>query len=217
MLIFLKYWFIDVIMPLCRRCEIMYDKQEVCCFIGHRRVGEKETLKLRIYSVTEKLINSGMRVFLFGDHSEFNDMCYEAVTELKSLYPQIVRVLYRKDYPKADAYTLRFYLDEFDDCICPDEVGYAGVAAYVERNRAMIVQSSVCVFYYDTDYRAISRRYVKNRIITCETKSGTKLAYDFAVSQNLKIINLFENDIKEQSVFLSSAAHGVTKKLLKKS
>ena len=69
----------------------MYDKQEVCCFIGHRRVGEKETLKLRIYSVTEKLINSGMRVFLFGDHSEFNDMCYEAVTELKSLYPQKVR------------------------------------------------------------------------------------------------------------------------------
>lgn len=81
----------------------------------------------------------------------------------------------------------------------------------------MIAKSSVCVFYYDTDYRAISRRYVKNRIITRETKSGTKLAYDFAVSQNLKIINLFENDIKDQSVFLSSAAHGVTKKLLKKS
>ncbi len=174
----------------------MYDKQEVCCFIGHRRVGETETLKLRIYSVTEKLIKSGIRVFLFGDHSEFNDMCYEVVTELKSLYPKILRVLYRKDYPRADAYTLQFYLDEFDDSICPDRVGRAGAAAYIERNRAMIAQSSVCVFYYDTDYRAISRRYVKNRIVTRETKSGTKIAYDFAVSQNSKIIILFENDIR---------------------
>ncbi len=174
----------------------MYDKQEVCCFIGHRRVGETETLKLRIYSVTEKLIKSGIRVFLFGDHSEFNDMCYEVVTELKSLYPKILRVLYRKDYPRADVYTLQFYLDEFDDSICPDRVGRAGAAAYIERNRAMIAQSSACVFYYDTDYRAISRRYVKNRIVTRETKSGTKIADDFAVSQNSKIINLFENDIR---------------------
>lgn len=196
MLIFLKCWFVDVIMPLYGRCEIMYDKQEVCCFIGHRRVGETETLKLRIYSVTEKLIKSGICVFLFGDHSEFNDMCYEVVTELKSLYPKILRVLYRKDYPRADAYTLQFYLDEFDDSICPDRVGRAGAAVYIERNRAMIAQSSVCVFYYDIDYRAISRRYVKNRIVTRETKSGTKIAYDFAVSQNSKIINLFENDIR---------------------
>lgn len=196
MLISLKCWFVDVIIPLYGWREIMYDKQEVCCFIGHRRVGETETLKLRIYSVTEKLIKSGIRVFLFGDHSEFNDMCYEVVTELKSLYPKILRVLYRKDYPRADAYTLQFYLDEFDDSICPDRVGRAGAAAYIERNRAMIAQSLVCVFYYDTDYRAISRRYVKNRIVTRETKSGTKIAYDFAVSQNSKIINLFENDIR---------------------
>ena len=57
----------------------------------------------------------------------------------------------------------------------------AGRASYVERNQAMINDSDYCVFYYDKNYFPLTR-----------TKSGTKLAYEYAVRKNKKVINLFK-------------------------
>ena len=79
------------------------------------------------------LLEQGVATFLFGDHSEFNTLCYKVVSELREVYPQIRRIHYRTDYPDADAYTMQFLLDGYEDSICPDGVAAAGKSAYVER------------------------------------------------------------------------------------
>ena len=75
------------------------------------------------------LLEQGVATFLFGDHSEFNTLCYEVVSELREVYPKIRRIHYRTDYPDADAYTMQFLLDGYEDSICPDGVAAAGKAA----------------------------------------------------------------------------------------
>lgn len=104
------------------------------------------------------LLEQGVAIFLFGDHSEFNTLCYKVVSELREVYPQIRRIHYRTDYPDADAYTMQFLLDGYEDSICPDGVAAAGKAAYVERNQAMIRASDFCVFYYNNEYLPASRK-----------------------------------------------------------
>lgn len=107
------------------------------------------------------LLEQGVATFLFGDHSEFNTLCYEVVSELREVYPKIRRIHYRTDYPDADAYTMQFLLDGYEDSICPDGVAAAGKAAYVERNQAMIQASDFCVFYFNNEYLPASRKESK--------------------------------------------------------
>ena len=64
----------------------------------------------------------------------------------------------------------------------PKKMINAGRAAYVERNCEMIDNSDFCVFYYDGKYTAAKR------------KSGTKIAYDYAVKKKKQIINTKAGD-----------------------
>ena len=84
-----------------------------CCFIGHRRIKYKKELASRLRDNICYLLEQGVATFLFGDHSEFNTLCYKVVSELREVYPQIRRIHYRTDYPDADAYTMQFLLDGY--------------------------------------------------------------------------------------------------------
>ncbi len=57
---------------------------KVCCFVGHRRIVVTKELVKNVYFVVEHLIkNEQVDTFLFGSRSQFNDLCYEIVSELK--------------------------------------------------------------------------------------------------------------------------------------
>ena len=148
------------------------------------------------------LLEQGVATFLFGDHSEFNTLCYKVVSELREVYPQIRRILCphihligtASDYPDADAYTMQFLLDGYEDSICPDGVAAAGKAAYVERNQAMIQASDFCVFYFNNEYLPASRKESKKAIKSYQPKSGTGVAFDYAKAHGRTIINLYEED-----------------------
>ena len=101
---------------------------------------------------------------------------------------------YRTDYPDADAYTMQFLLDGYEDSICPDGVAAAGKAAYVERNQAMIQASDFCVFYFNNEYLPASRKESKKAITSYQPKSGTGVAFDYAKAHGRTIINLYEED-----------------------
>ena len=79
-----------------------------CCFIGHRKIKHKKELASRLRDNICYLLEQGVATFLFGDHSEFNTLCYEVVSELREVYPKMRRIHYRTDYPDADAYTMQF-------------------------------------------------------------------------------------------------------------
>ncbi len=153
--------------------------EKLVCFIGHRKINDTPKLRERIKDILIDLIKSGAVNFIFGDRSEFNGLCYELVTNLKREYSYIKRIHFRKNYENADGYTMQFLISGFEESICPKGVANAGKASYIKRNRAMIEESDICIFYYDENYRLKFQ------------KRGTALAYIFAESKNKRIINCF--------------------------
>lgn len=71
------------------------EKNRTCCFIGHRKINLDINSKNRLVKIIEDLIvNKNVINFLFGSRSEFNDICYKIVSELKEKYMNIVRIFY---------------------------------------------------------------------------------------------------------------------------
>ena len=161
------------------------------CFIGHRKINVTSELRERLNVILSQLIEGGTVNFIFGDHSDFNGLCYDAVTELKEKYPEIKRINFRKDYENTNDYTMQFLIMGYEESICPKGVGSAGKASYAERNQAMIRESDVCVFYYDENYLPPRRKNSKRDLVDYQPKSGTALAYAYAVKKKKRIVNLF--------------------------
>ncbi len=163
------------------------------CFIGHRKIKDSPELREHIKKTIENLITEkGIANFLFGDHSEFDSLCYKTVTEMQKVYPHIRRIHFRKDYENAEEYTMRFLLKGYEGSICPKGVSKAGKAGYVERNQNMIRESEVCVFYYDTEYMPSRRKESGRSVTTYQPKSGTAVANGYAVKwEKTIIINVF--------------------------
>ena len=57
------------------------------CFIGHRTIEKNEELISSLKETIVILVNKGVNTFLFGSMSEFNDLAWKVVTELKNEYP----------------------------------------------------------------------------------------------------------------------------------
>ncbi len=162
------------------------------CFIGHRKINDTPELRENLQSILQELIETGTVNFLFGDHSAFDSLCYELVTELKEKYPAIKRINFRKDYEDTNDYTMQFLIAGYEESICPKGVGSAGRASYVERNQAMINDSDFCVFYFDDTYKPPRRKYGNSYLSNYQPKSGTAVAYAYAVQKKKQIYNLCE-------------------------
>lgn len=161
------------------------------CFIGHRQIKITEDLRRRLRGLLLELIGEGTTEFLFGDHSQFDGLCYEIVTELRSEFPQLRRVKYRTHSPELSEYAKLFFLTGYEDSICPAGVAAAGRAAYVERNRAMIRDSDVCVFFYSATYAPWRRKESEGSTAGHRPPSGTALAYNYALQTGKRVENLY--------------------------
>ena len=163
-----------------------------CCFFGHRKVTDSKQIKNKAYIEAEELIiNKGISIFLFGSKSEFDALCYEVITELKEKYPHIKRIYARAEFQHINDSYKNMLLNAYEDTYYPNSIENSGKAAYVERNREMIDKSEYCVVYYDSKYEPQRRRKCKQDLSDYQPKSGTKIAYEYAVKKKKKIINLY--------------------------
>lgn len=145
--------------------------ENTCCFIGHREINVTDELKEKLRVVIECLIvDENIDTFLFGSKSQFDDLCYDIVTEIKKKYPHIKRIFVRAEYPYIDESYVAYLLKSYEDTYFPKSVLGAGKASYVKRNCEMIENSRFCIVYYKEDYTPKGR------------KSGTKIAFDYAHS-----------------------------------
>lgn len=150
---------------------------KVCCFIGHRTIDETEELVERLSDLIENLINNeNTDTFLFGSRGRFNRLCYELVTKHKEKYPHIKRVYVRAEYPYISDSYKAMLLREYEDTYFPERVLGAGKAAYSERNEELIRNADICVFYY------------RESLAPTNSRSGTKIALDYAKKQKKRII-----------------------------
>ena len=188
----------------------MAEIEKKCCFVGHRTITASEKLTESLTKTIERLIaEEGVKYFLFGSRSEFDDLCHNIVTALKEKHPHIVRVAYtrRSEYAvKAEekekmertwASVLKtdVKFKDYDAEVQSEKVYSAGKASYVERNQEMIDASDFCVFYYNEDYQPPRRKRTNRDLSTYQPKSGTRLAYEYALQKSEKqgkvVINTF--------------------------
>ena len=155
----------------------MVSKEKTCCFFGHRKINVNDELISRLSETIENLITEKkVDTFLFGSKSEFDKLCLAVVTELKNKYPHIRRIYVRAEFPYIDEDYTAYLLQSYDHTYYPERMINAGKAAYVERNYEMIDSSGYCIIYYDENYPL--------------PKSGTKIAHDYAIKKELKMVNI---------------------------
>ncbi len=156
-------------------------KTNTCCFIGHRAIFETEELNSQLFEIIENLIvEKNVDTFLFGSKSQFNSLCLKIVTKIKEKYPHIKRVYIRAEYQYIDEKYKKYLLQNYEDTYYPEKIRGSGKAAYIERNYEMINNSHFCIFYYD--------KYIPYP----HRKSGTKIAFEYAIKRGKQIINVTE-------------------------
>ena len=167
------------------------DKEKTCCFFGHRKIGETEELKNNLYKIIEDLIaNKKVDTFFFGSKSEFDDLCHGIITDLKGKYPHIKRIYVRSAFQHIPDWYEDSLLKHYEGTYFPEHMEKAGRASYVERNQEMINHSKFCVVYYDENYLPPRRKNSRRDLFDYQPKSGTAVAYDYAVKKKKEIINL---------------------------
>ncbi len=167
-------------------------KEQTCCFFGHRKIKHTKDLEIAILENAESLITKkNVSTFLFGSKSAFDDLCYEVVSKLKEKYPHIQRIYVRAEYPYISDDYKNYLLESYENTYFPEKSVDAGKASYVERNQEMINKSKFCVVYYDENYLPPRRKNSKRDLFDYQPKSGTKIAYDYALKKGVEIINIF--------------------------
>jgi len=163
------------------------------CFIGHRKIENKLVVAAKMNGVLLKLIERGADCFLFGSKSEFDQLCWECVTALKNQFPFIKRIYVRSSFPNINSFYEKYLLEYYEETYFPQKIENAGKYSYVERNFEMIDKSDVCVFYYDKNYVTPLKTQKSLTAKSYKTNSGTKIAYNYALSKKKEIINICDN------------------------
>ena len=167
-------------------------KYYAACFFGHRKIDKTPELIERLRKAIEVLITEkGVNVFYFGSKSEFDDLCHQVVTELKGKYPRIKRIYVRSAFQHIPDWYEDSLLEHYEETYFPERMEKAGKASYVERNQEMINKSDYCIVYYDENYLPPRRKNSRRDITDYQPKSGTAVAYDYAVKKKKEIINVY--------------------------
>lgn len=170
-------------------------KNNTCCFIGHRKIEVTDGIKNQLRRTIINLISEqSVNTFLFGSKSEFNDLCYEIVSELKNEYKYLKRIYVRAEFPYINDSYKNYLSERYEATYFPEKIANAGKASYIERNYDMIDNSNFCIMYYNENY-TLPDKTNKSGFIIRESKSGTKIAYDYALKKNIKLINIFSNNV----------------------
>ena len=166
------------------------DKEKSCCFFGHRKIDETVELKNKLCGIIENLIvNEKVDTFLFGSKSKFDDLCHKTVTEMKDKYPHIKRIYVRSAFQHIPDWYENSLLEYYEGTYFPEHMGNAGRASYVERNQEMINRSKYCIVYYDENYLPPRRKNSRRDLFDYQPKSGTAVAYGYAIRKGSEIIN----------------------------
>ena len=180
---------------------------KTCSFFGHRNTEITEELKVNVRNIIENLIiKDKIKVFLFGSRSNFDYLCHLVVTELKEKYKDIKRIAYTC---KSETCILENEKEKWEEIYSnlqkkkvtllgvEEEFEHktkytAGRSSYIERNKEMINNSDICIFYYNEDYQTELKKYSKRSIGYYQPNSGTYLAYKYAKQKKKLILNLFK-------------------------
>ena len=152
-------------------------------FIGHRNVFDK-TLKDRLKTEIQNLINSGYNIFTMGTHGEFDSLCLECCRELRKEYPNIqievvITSLHTIEHKIENDTLGRIDYTPYEDVktVMYDIEDIHFKKRITESNKQMIDNSDFLICYVKTNAYS----------------SGAKTAYNYAKKKGLQIVNLYKS------------------------
>lgn len=154
--------------------------EKTCCIIGHRDFEKSKELELKVKKIVAELIEKeNITNFLFGSNSKFTDFCCDIITEYKNNYPNIQRIFIRAEYPIISDSYYNYLKTFYDDSYFYSEKLLNNKFSYIRRDKFMVDKSDFCLFYFNPNYKPKTK-----------TRSGTCMAYEYALKKHKFIINI---------------------------
>ena len=152
-------------------------QEKICSFFGHREVEITEELRTITTAEIEKSLELGCRVFYFGGYGDFDDLCYQIVSKLKT--DKIELGIKRVYCVSQERYLWKkcryFQREDYDEIIYLSPSFSGWYKSIYFRNCAMIDASDVVIFYAEQ-----------------RQSSGAYKTYLYAKKKkDKKIVNLF--------------------------
>lgn len=150
--------------------------EKTCSCFGHLDVDITDDLRARTKTEIDKAVSDGVRIFLFGGRSDFDDLCYDLVTEKKNAEPQlgIKRVFCFALDKQLRKPPWWFKRKEYEALECPTKDFDYWYTSIYYRNLEMIDQSDLILFWAEK-----------------RENSGAYKTYLYAVKKHKHIVNLF--------------------------
>jgi len=150
--------------------------EKTCSCFGHFEVNITDDLIARTKTEIDRAIEDGVRIFLFGGRSDFDDLCYDIVTEKRNANPQLnIKRVFCFALDKQLRKPPRWFIKkEYEALECPTKDFDYWYTAIYYRNLAMIDQSDLILFW-----------------VEARENSGAYKTYQYAVKQHKRIVNLF--------------------------
>ena len=132
---------------------------KIVAFAGHRFIWHCKDVKEKIAAILEDLINKGYTIFYDGDYGAFDNICANAVLELKHKYPHIklIKILSYYHHEK-DKYELA---PCYDGSIYPDieECHYKQIIT--KRNQWIVENCDILVCHIEYNFNSGAYNTVK--------------------------------------------------------
>ena len=150
--------------------------EKTCSCFGHSNVDITDELIARTNVEIDRAIEDGVRIFLFGGRSDFDDLCYDLVTQKRNDSPQLnIRRVFCFALDKQLGKPPRWFIKkEYEALECPTKDFDYWYTAIYYRNLAMIDQSDFILFWVEE-----------------RENSGAYKTYLYAVKKHKRIVNLF--------------------------
>ena len=166
-------------MPPRKRWHSFYFMKEdkICSFFGHRDIVFTEALRFALDLEIKKIIEQGCHTFYFGGYGDFDALCHQIVTKIKTENPHLkIQRIYCVAQEHYLQKKVRFFQREnYEDIIYLPTSFQGWYKSIYFRNCAMINQSDFIIFYAKE-----------------KENSGAYKAYKYAKKHRKNISNLWE-------------------------
>lgn len=156
----------------------MFNKNETCCFTGHRDIptelypNVKNALKKELF----KVYAEGVRCFIAGGALGFDMICAKTVLELRETYEDITLTLaipchgHDAKWKESSKNELKRIVELADEVVYVSEQYEKG--CMFRRNRYMVDRSCICISY------------------CTKSTGGSRYTVDYALSSGIEVTEL---------------------------
>lgn len=123
-----------------------------CSIFGHSKIEITDSLKEKIYLTFERLVErENVGYFYFGGLGEFDDLCWQVVTDLKWKYPNIKRIFCLSDprHQRASKRPKWLKKEDYEEIVYLDLNFDYWYSRIYYRNVEMVNRSDFVVFYVE--------------------------------------------------------------------